>query len=420
MRGRTNASNGGIFLNATTDDFEVATGNTIVAGDFVEYHYDTAEKTISGSSFSEECFLVDATAKLYITRLSGYATLITYDNGTITIEDSYTTAQSTELVKYNDTTYLSTSGDVFTVDVANKTLSLSSNINKTFQHKVGNYLVSVERSGSSTVTYTVKTFSCADLSNITLVDTKSVTDQSGSQLVIGKSFGNGICFGVYLVSNTSSQHMAYGKLKFAYIDLTNGSITSIENLLVFDTSASSSISASMTFVGNAIGERYILTHFHYGYSGHYTYEDRIYDTTSRDLKNNLSTADNYIPVRSDYTDKNGYYYWLLYYATSGSTFFFDLYKTDKQTGLSELCDTVSATYNTSPLWVFDNNDFALLRVSSPSIYYKIARAISDEIVEGALTDTVQEWSGGINPLGVAKQSGTAGDTIAVYIPQVNS
>lgn len=420
MRGRTNASNGGIFLNATTDDFEVATGNNIVAGDFVEYHYDTAEKTISGSSFSEECFLVDATAKLYITRLSGYATLITYDNGTITIEDSYTTAQSTELVKYNDTTYLSTSGDVFTVDVANKTLTLSSNINKTFQHKVGNYLVSVERSGSSTVTYTVKTFSCADLSNITLVDTKSVTDQSGSQLVIGKSFNDGVCFAINLVYNSGSSHMAYVKLVFAYIDLSNGLITSIQSKALFDDSPSSSVSSFFYFVGNAIGDRYIYVHYYHGYSGHYTYKDEIYDTASRDLKNSLSFANNNYTVRSNYFERNGYYYWLVYTAETNNVFSAVLYKTDIVTGLSELCDSISVTVNTSPLWVFANNDFALLRVSSPSIYYKIVKAINDQIVEGTLTDTVQEWSGGLNPLGVAKQSGNAGDTIAVYIPQVNS
>ena len=36
MRGRINSDlYSGVAINATTDDFEVATGNTIVAGDFV-------------------------------------------------------------------------------------------------------------------------------------------------------------------------------------------------------------------------------------------------------------------------------------------------------------------------------------------------------------------------------------------------
>ena len=91
MRGRTNASNGGIFLNATTDNFEVATGNSIVAGDFVEYQYDTGVEPLN-STFKINAYLVDNTTHTYIGVIGDYPTLFTYINKEITIVATYQTA----------------------------------------------------------------------------------------------------------------------------------------------------------------------------------------------------------------------------------------------------------------------------------------------------------------------------------------
>ena len=101
MRGRTNASNGGIFLNATTDDFEVATGNTIVAGDFVEYHYDSEIKDLSIVSSNNDIRIYDRiNDNLFVGINLGLLTIFELNQGTLSIKN---TSQYEALVVNNAT-----------------------------------------------------------------------------------------------------------------------------------------------------------------------------------------------------------------------------------------------------------------------------------------------------------------------------
>ena len=145
MRGRTNEGNGGIFLNATTDTFEVASGN-ITAGDFVEYYYDETVKTILGTSIYDKAFLVDASQNLYVTVNSGYVTLFTYANNVITTVASYNNTTVTQLFKYTDTKYISSDGKVFAINTTNRTITLEATLTLSINGIYKGYLVKVVKS----------------------------------------------------------------------------------------------------------------------------------------------------------------------------------------------------------------------------------------------------------------------------------
>ena len=424
MRGRTNASNGGIFLNATTDNFEVATGNTIVAGDFVEYMKSTGEREVYGSNYGKECFLVDSQTNLYITRISGYVALITYVDGVITEKYIYNVSTSTELVKYDNTTYISLSGDVYIVDVANQTVSLSFNIGISFNSKSGNYLIKVQSTYSSSYTYVITTYDCSDLENVTQIDQdNSMHEQSGATFIAGVGFNGGHCFAVTF-TYSSSPYTAYGQLYYVYIDETTGEITSINKETVYNLRDNTKrVSGSISFTSKPIGGRYLLIHISQndGYASGTVYLDRIYDTVTRTIKlSNLSGSNNVIPYLSPYYESNGYWYWMLTRDESSVDKTY-LYKTDMLTGITDLLDTEEISTNLKNVaWLMKNNDFARLRTNSTTLLYNVVKVIAEKISGEIIPDTVEEWSGGTNPMGVAKQNGNAGDTIEVYIPQVNS
>ena len=66
MRGRTNADySNGVVLNATTDTYEVATGESILAGDFVEQYTTISGKLYNASSIVETTHSPYKNAKLF-------------------------------------------------------------------------------------------------------------------------------------------------------------------------------------------------------------------------------------------------------------------------------------------------------------------------------------------------------------------
>ena len=406
MRGRTNASNGGIFLNATTDDFEVASGNSIVAGDFVEYHYDTATKIIEASTMYNRIFTVDLSANLFVTVLSGYISLISYIDGVITIVDSYNSSQATTPVfQYNATTFIDSDGNVYVVDISNQTIDYSKNIGGTYKYKVGNYYVTYTFNyvSSNNHTITIKSYDCTDLDNITLVDTKDVTltsisDDPRFSTFEGYSvYDSGIGFFFTLAVSSSSPKSVRCFRIMADIS-SSGIITATYTSLAYNTGSTLPANNLNIFNDSALGGRYIP--YYYKVASNSAYQ--LYDVVSG---NSISSS-----ITNNTSDS---------IQTNDAVYFFlsgQLYKIVKATNTLYTLDTAQ-NERKAPI---KNNIFISHIVSNSKVNYSSEYIINDEVVEGTLTDTVQSWSGGLNPMGVAKQSGTAGDTIAVYIPAVNS
>ena len=413
MKGRTNASNGGIFLNATTDDFEIATGNTIVAGDFVEYHYDSQVKPLN-STFVGQNYLVDASTNLYIGLIGGYATLFTYINGVITIVDTYSSA-TPFVVKLNSTHYVlrnTTNNHLVLVEVANNEISYIAETSSAYQN------TTPIRVNDTTITLILGTYL------YTIITNSEYTSISQGASINMSSASNGYAFVgatttriVVATYTTSGQTRSY----VAYIYVGNDTFTTLSYDSYF--SFTTYDNYAMKFYPDiVIADRYFLATCGYkSGSGTYTYGQYIhlldavdkrlpisarpiysYNDSSADIKiSNVDSNNRFVLASLSNSYKNA---WLFKLDESLMSF--------EQSEASEL-----PSYFPTTIYNFANRKYAFMINNNG---YINADTSTNRVVIGTLTDTVEEWSGSGNPMGVAKQSGNAGDTIQVYVPQVNS
>jgi len=415
MRGRTNAGNGGIFLNATTDTFEVASGN-ITAGDFVEYYYDETVKTISGTSIYDKAFLVDASQNLYVTVISGYITLFTYANNVITIITSYNSTTVSTIYKYSTTKYMSADGKMFVINTTNKTISLESDVQLNINGIFNEYLVEVIKSSSG---YTITTYSYSG-GTTTQVDTKTFTSTnlSGETLKGVCIFGYGIAYAVKFTGMQGSKYWAMGTVNIVAIS-NIGVIGDKTEIVMYDVKGETSQKANgdLNFIADtALNGTFIFVR-HYntnGYQTTFNYYYKLIAVYNQNAIVNIHSAHtSWSPISSDAYMGTGY----MYFFTTDRNSLCELHKVDLNTLTETKIDSLSQKIDN--VFHFTGNDWAFLTVDSSDIDYQNVVISGDKIVQGELTNTVKEWTGNLNPLGVAKQSGTAGDTIEVYIPQVN-
>lgn len=416
MRGRTNAGNGGIFLNATTDTFEVASGN-ITAGDFIEYYYDETVKSISGTSIYDKAFLVDASQNLYVTVNSGYVTLFTYANNVITTVASYNNTTVTQLFKYTDTKYISSDGKVFAINTTNRTITLEATLTLSINGIFNGYLVKVTKNSSG---YTIVTYSYSG-GSATQVDTKTFTDGNAPYETLKGVcvFNYGIAYAVRGYDTSTSTKHGYGLVEIVDLSST-GYIGDKTEVILYNVSHSttSMVSGNIDFMSDTALNGVFLPVRHYNTNGTTTTQNYYYKLIAVMNQNaivNIHTAHaGNMPVISESYLGTGYLY---FFTSDYQNNVIELHKVDMNTLAESKLDTVSQ--DARSVFHFTGNDWAFLTVDSSNIDYQNVVISGDIIVQGELTNTVKEWTGNINPLGVAKQSGSAGDTIEVYIPQVN-
>lgn len=411
MRGRTNASNGGIFLNATTDDFEVATDNNIIAGDFVEYLYDTGVNPLN-ATFAGDSYLVDDTTHTYIALIGGFPTLFTYINGEITIVDTYETSSAclvmldaTHYFVFNSTTYYVGLISCTTSEITLITETASTSSVEFVRVDSTSMVYRRSNSGNLYKAYTDENYSQINIRSINMSSSFNIAGATSNMVITCTKSNSGTTY-----TNTFSRYNA-------------------SNLTLIDTFTITTYNYGLSFKPQLLfNDRYILTYntSKVGSSPFYYYQElRIIDTEE---KRQVVSA----TVQNEHS------------GTSSLSF--------SQNNSSNEFIVSEEEYISSPanykvwnyLFTFNNNLGTLTKSEKTEldntrltfIYYKFGEKkygaminnsgyqnvdiTTGRVVFGTPTDTVKEWTGSGNPMGVAKQSGTAGDTIEVYIPQVNS
>lgn len=402
MRGRTNASNGGIFLNATTDSFEVATGNAIVAGDFCEYIYDTGITPLV-STFGNNSYLVDDATHTYIALIGDYPTLYTYINKEITIVSTFQTA-STCLIQLDATHYFVFNDTSKNVGLISCTTSAITLIDEEYSTSTSAW--SFTRVNATTMVYqhsnSYYLYIASTDENYTTVTLTSKNLLSSTNYIVGATSTT-----VALCTSTSSSGTytntirLYDASTFNQVDYF--SVTTYDNF-------------RFGFFPNIVfDDRFFLTyciHKVYKSSSYYYYpyfyildsvDKRSVTTLAFNDVSNSSPSFSLSPINSQnkFIVKEGQYmYWVAF-----------------DSALSTLTKSEYTTSNNNGnIYGFNTYDFALM-INNQG--YTNLDTSSGKVVIGTPTDKVKEWQGSGNPMGVAKQSGTAGDTIEVYIPATN-
>ena len=415
MRGRTNATNGGIFLNATTDTFEVASGNNIVAGDFVEYVYDTEYTSLEGS-FTTKNYLVDSTTNLYIAIKETIPTLFTFDGETITVVGTYP-YNASYLVKYSDTIYIASNTDaiyVLEVDVQNQSFNLIASktgigyIN--FRYDTDTFLCVIPTSSSNNGA--IRVYNCSDLTNITLLKTNTNKTCNTPLCVY-----DGVMYCVYGATGSS-----YGRMyMFPYtINTSTGDVTQGTLIEIASTGSSASAVSSAVYPlsSKLLDDRFLI--FGYRFT---SYSSTAVWMCVYDFVQNAKVVDEFYQidnkfVTSHYSSeiKDDGTIVICSPGASGEFRGFVLFKFDKTNLTLSILDYKESSVSDNRILDYQNNKYSIHHKGA----YLPFEVSNNKLIVGELTDTVQQWQGSGNPMGVAKQSGTAGDTIEVYIPQVNS
>ena len=407
MRGRTNASNGGIFLNATTDDFEVATGNSIVAGDFVEYHYDTGVEPLN-STFKINAYLVDNTTHTYIGVIGDYPTLFTYINKEITIVATYQTAttclimlDATHYFVFNDTTrkvgLISCTTSAITLITEEYSTSSSAfsfvRVNATtmaYKHNNSNYIY---------VASTDANYTTISINSKNINATFNIAGATSNSIVIVQSTSS---YSTYTNNFTILDPITLNQTDYFEIKSYDYSLRCLPEivfndryLLVWTTQkvGSSPIKYyQKIIVIDTVDKREVVNT---------SFTDASYTST---INVSLANSQNEFIVYEWLTVggvSQNYMYWVKFDSTL-SSLTVSVYTSNLKSGI---------------IYTFGAKTFALMVNNEGYINLDTS---SGKVIAGTPTNRVKEWTGSGNPLGVAKQSGNAGDTIAVYIPQVNS
>lgn len=411
MRGRTNASNGGIFLNATTDNFEVATGNSIVAGDFVEYHYDSVLKPLN-STFVGDSYLVDATTHTYIGLIGGYATLFTYIDGEITIVSTYATA-STCLVMLDATHYFVWNDTTRKVGLVSCTTSTITLVDE--EYSASSSANSFVRVNATTMVYKhnnsnnlYKVYTDANYTSIAGLTSTNI----GSSFYIAGATSDSV-----VICQISGSSSAYTHT-FRIYDISTLNQSGYFEMVSYD--------YTLSFYPNiVIEDRYLIVSYAHktiqsGVTKNYPYI-YILDVIDKASKANIgfndlsvlscslssvSSQNGFIVYELDNTipsHRLTYLYWVKFDSS-----LYTLTKSDY---------TIIENYVGNAIFAFNDTKFGFMINNQGYINLDTS---TDKVVVGTPSNKVKEWEGSDDPLGVAKQSGNAGDTIAVYIPQVNS
>ena len=395
MRGRTNIS-GGITLNATVGNFLVASGNNITGGDFVEYILNSGTTVSLDAKFGSGCFLIDETSHTYLGIIGLYPTLFTYVSGTITIVSQLSVdatqidkLDATHFVAFNSSSELQ-ANKVFTFSATSTTLT---KINETTFTGYGTISAVASKVFVIVGASEMKSYLCDSSFNISNVSTFSLN--TGSLL--------GVTSNAVVVKTYSS---SYYYIYVYPINATTGVITNTSGRL-----SRSENDFGVGFAGyKAINDRYIPI------IGNDTYVNLV-DVNENVLRGMGKVTTNNSTIRKTSPVNANNEFVLLSIYNSVCSYF--AVKIDTTTMSIAVEDTITDNMSASVFYVSlltDNQFVAFVN----DIGYKNVYLYSGNVEFGSPSNVVQQWSGNDNPMGVAKQSGSAGETIEVYIPQVSN
>lgn len=403
MRGRTNA-NGGIFLNATTDEFEVATGNSIVAGDFVEYSINSDYVTLNTSFIGE---VYNVSLNHYIAIIGNYPTLFTYINGIINIIANYPYT-ATSIAQIDSTRYaVALSDKIGVLQVSDSAITLISSINESDANLVYVYGTDIILNYNDT---TIKTYKCNNTyTSITNVDTAETsanhsrffgrTSDRFLTLTISSSGSGATRVDTYTIDNRP-------------INISTGEIG--ESITTSFIKRENSSASGTTC--EAVNDRYIIfTEREYSYSQTYFYATYIsaYDVVENRLITQMGALpDRGLSYESSSTRLGTNNRFILVFSQKSFLLLFD-------TNLMTITILDSSTTLTGSNHILYNFDRINLGDMKENTGYRNVYIGSNTLQIGTPTNTVKRYQGTGNPMGVAKQSGSAGDTIAVYIPSTS-
>jgi len=387
MKGRTNVLNGGIVLNANTVDKEIKTGN-IVAGDFVNYYTEN-----SYIPFSENFYFIanigDYTVGTSSNSSSGSLVLIKNNE----ILSRYSTYTVEDIASIGNYIAFSSGKMLLIIGIQNDTLVLVDS------HEFSENIKFLEVANNKIVAF---------LASRTNYDTCAVCQisqngqiqelaESSVSTYMQNAYGPDLRYynGWYYMLSLSSSGDSYN-FKFQ-VNVNN----QIENL------------ASTYSLPSSNSKRFLYqkdSKVLYGesaYNSYYWVELTTGAYTSVNGINGIATTR---------ITENG----LFLVKRDSTSYSVELYSFNDEsvevTLLSSLND--SGYYGTMPLgtcWFKGNN--AYIRNSDSGTYYvEMADIVNNTLSHHQNKNYVKPYAGGIEPIGVAKESGTAGDTIAVYVP----
>lgn len=460
MRGKTNLRDG-IFLNATTEKKQIATSQTITAGDFVEYDAIKNMDKITNPyleadiSNTEGCYRINS--DLYMLINKNYLTLL---NSSFVVLQTLTFDNITDIKIIND--YIVVNGDKLTLfKIDGQKLTKTDEITSHYRYRLAKLNSNEIISADITTDYNKKAYIIANIyafnNDKFEVKAKGVTayaDTSYSStpvtICIFNESENKIAILVQEQSSTASTcgayHFAIDESDYAisYIEgefirsalahtgtsrrFTTSAINPYNNTILFEEGSNQYIS-SLTiqllcsnkgeifksakikptdyfkelFQGLAIYSSWNAIGYSSSIGVNIVKENVFYITFTPQY---VYSTSNYriAVVRCEIRNE------LLVFSNS---IFIDFYKGD----------FTSYFYGCGYVFENDNGDvkfgFIASQSSNDSYYgsYYVDLSYKNGILSvGKKTSYVRRFGGDGNPIGVAKQSGTAGQTIEVYIP----
>ena len=381
MKGRTNVLNGGIILNANTVDKEIKTGN-IVAGDFVQYY--TESSTIS---YDEYMYFIGYIGDYTVVAIGNNSTkniAILKDDVILDryVDHGFNYQPYWAVIVENIIIFYSADDSVITLKIVNDKLTLVDI--RTPSYLYSPCYVNGKFMGMETNKAYINVCDIDSEGNISEF-TRSAFNFNSSN--VDFKYYNGI---YYAVGQGS-----YSGYKFE-LDSNNQAINIVSGQGKIDTGFS------------------LFSQFQYGSKVLYPNNPSAIPICLHDLVTgaNVQVAG----IRSGTSGKpiiiqveNSHTYILTY----GSTF--HLYEFDPDSVTVSLIASGGSNYKESlaTAWLKNN-------IINATIYNSTNRKKLQVYGEGiiAIPDVnyVIPYDGNINPIGVAKESGTAGDTIAVYVP----
>lgn len=367
MRGRTNAHSG-IVLNATTSN-KVVKNTPITAGDFVEYYTESAlvdlnYRVIGGTKVGNYIVLLLTT---------GLA-LLKFQDGKATFVSSYSTNTFTHICEYDGKLYgvKSSSGSyIYKMEIANDLIvdngyiTLSSSIGQSvYLTNVDGYLVAFSGSKYAVIEDdVVKKLDSISL-GATINDVEIIDDVT------------------YILSN--------GESRFATLHVSSD----------FTLTATRIAYVSGTEILGIFDDRYAIIRQNTNVNV-YTVDivAGTYGSTSNSFWSQYYTY-NFINLGGGYIAG----------VSSGHTVLGEYTQ-------GEIVEASHDNVTAFGFYLYDNDKIVATSLSSEKqIKTLIVDRTLKKLTEYQSTNYVIPWAGSGNPIGVAKNSGSAGDTIGVYIP----
>lgn len=386
MKGRTNVLNGGIILNANTVDKEIKTGN-IVAGDFVNYYTEN-----SYIPFSEYFYFLanigDYTVGTSLNSSSGSLVLIKNNE----ILSRYSTYTVEDIASIGNYIAFSSGKMLLIIGIQNDTLVLVDS------HEFSKNIKFLEVANNKIVAF---------LASQTNYDTCAVCQISQNGQIQGLAESSVSTY----MQNAYNPDLRYYNGWYYMLSLSSSGNSYNFKFQVNVNNQIENLASTYSLSGNS--KRFLYqkdSKVLYGetaYKNYYWVELTTGAYTSVNGINGIATTR---------ITENG-----LFLAKRDSTsYYVELYSFNDEsvevTLLSSLND--SGYYGAMPLgtcW-FKGNNACIKNNDSGTYYVEIADIVNNTLTHHQNKNYVKPYAGGIEPIGVAKESGTAGDTIAVYVP----